>query len=89
MAEIILRIVGALIERLIDGVLESTGRKVLSYWRMKSNPFVEVLVGICFGQLCFCSWVCLSSQFWATDRLGQLRVMSAASAAQGVTSGLP
>jgi hypothetical protein len=46
MAEIILRIVGALIERLIDGVLESTGRKVLSYWRMKSNPFVEVLVGI-------------------------------------------
>jgi hypothetical protein len=49
MAEIILRIIGALIEGLIDGVFESTGRKVLSHWGMKSNPFVEILIGIVLG----------------------------------------
>jgi hypothetical protein len=48
MAEIILRIVGALIEGLIDQVFESTGRKLLSYWGIKSNLFVEVLAGILF-----------------------------------------
>lgn len=53
MAEIILRIVGALIEGLIDGVFESTGRKVLSHWGLKSNPFVEVLIGILFWATAF------------------------------------
>jgi hypothetical protein len=48
MAEIVLRIVGALIEALIDQVLESTGRKLPSYWRIKSNLFVEVFVGTLF-----------------------------------------
>lgn len=53
MAEILLRILGALIEALIDGVFESTGRKVLSYWGMKSNPFVELLIGILFWATVF------------------------------------
>lgn len=37
-----------LIEALIDGVLESTGRKLLSYWGLKSNPFIEILIGKLF-----------------------------------------
>lgn len=53
MAEILLRIIGALIEGLIDGLFESTGRKVLSSWGMKSNPFVEVLIGILFWAAAF------------------------------------
>lgn len=53
MAEIILRIVGALIEGLIDGVFESTGRKILSHWGVKSNLFVEVLIGILFWATVF------------------------------------
>jgi hypothetical protein len=53
MAEILLRIIGALIEGLIDGVFEGTGRKVLSSWGMKSNPFVEVLIGILFWAAAF------------------------------------
>ncbi|MCA1410832.1 hypothetical protein I6F30_06560 [Bradyrhizobium sp. NBAIM20] len=53
MAEIILRIIGILIEGLIEGVFESTGRKVLSHWGMKSNPFVELLVGILFWAAVF------------------------------------
>ena len=53
MAEIIPRIIGALIEGLIDGVFESTGRKVLSHWGMKSNPFVEILIGTLFWAAVF------------------------------------
>lgn len=53
MAEILLRIIGALIEGLIDGVFESTGRTVLSSWGMKSNPFVEILIGILFWAAAF------------------------------------
>lgn len=53
MAEIILRIVGALVEALIDGVLENTGRKLLSYWGLKSNPFIEILIGILFWAAVF------------------------------------
>ncbi|MGY3038221.1 hypothetical protein ACVIIV_007391 [Bradyrhizobium sp. USDA 4354] len=53
MAEIILRIIGVLIEGLIEGVFESTGRKVLSSWGIKSNPFVEVLIGTLFWAAVF------------------------------------
>lgn len=53
MAEILLRIIGALIEGLIDAVFESTGRKVLSSWGMKSNPFVEIVIGILFWAAAF------------------------------------
>jgi hypothetical protein len=53
MAEIILRIIGVLIEGLIEGLFESTGRKILSHWGMKSNPFVEVLIGVLFWATAF------------------------------------
>ncbi|MDF0492852.1 hypothetical protein [Bradyrhizobium yuanmingense] len=53
MAEIILRIIGVLIDGLIEGVFESTGRKILSHWGMKSNPFVEILLGILFWAAVF------------------------------------
>jgi hypothetical protein len=50
MAEYILRVIGALIGALIRGLTEylllRTGRRVLAAWGIKSNPFVEVLVGM-------------------------------------------
>lgn len=53
MAEIILRIIGILIEGLIEGVFQSTGQKVLSHWGMKSNPLVEYLIGALFWAAVF------------------------------------
>jgi len=32
----------------IDALFENTGRKVLSWWGLKSDRFIEVLVGILF-----------------------------------------
>lgn len=63
LAEIILRIVSALIEGLIDQVFESTGRKLLSYWGVKSNLFVEVLVGILFWGTVFILFTALIAAF--------------------------
>jgi len=43
-----LRIIGILMEGLVDTLFENTGRKVLSWSGLKSNAFVQVLVGILF-----------------------------------------
>jgi hypothetical protein len=48
MAEFIFRIVGAAIEAAIDALIASTGKRVLSLWGVKSNPFVQVLIGLIF-----------------------------------------
>ncbi|KRP98221.1 hypothetical protein AOQ72_17145 [Bradyrhizobium yuanmingense] len=53
MAEIILRIIGILIEGLIEVVFQSTGQRVLSHWGMKSNPLVEFLIGALFWAAVF------------------------------------
>jgi hypothetical protein len=50
MAENMLRVIGALVGALIRGLTEylllRTGRWVLAGWGIKSNLFVEVLVGV-------------------------------------------
>jgi hypothetical protein len=48
MAEFVFRIIGAAIEAAIDALIASTGKKVLSLCGVKSNLFVEVLIGLIF-----------------------------------------
>jgi hypothetical protein len=48
MAEFIFRVVGAAIEAAIDALIAYTGKRVLSLWGVKSNPFVQVLIGLIF-----------------------------------------
>ena len=69
MAEIVLRILGASIGALIDGLIgwlfESTGRKVLSYWGVKSNRFAEALIGVIIWAPVFILLVALFFAFFA------------------------
>jgi hypothetical protein len=60
MAEFVFRIIGAAIEAAIDALIASTGKKVLSLCGVKSNLFVEVLIGLIFGRLSVSCWRCLS-----------------------------
>jgi hypothetical protein len=46
MAEFIFRAIGAALEALLDALIAHTGKRVLSFWRLKSNLFVEVLIGL-------------------------------------------
>ena len=46
MAEFIFRAIGAALEVLLEALIAHTGKRVLSYWRLKSNVFVEVLIGL-------------------------------------------
>ena len=48
MAEFVFRMIGAAIEAAIDALIASTGKKVLSLCGVKSNLFVEVLIGLIF-----------------------------------------
>ena len=46
MAEAIVRLIGALIFAAFELLVQHTGKKVLSLWRRKSNPFMELLIGM-------------------------------------------
>jgi hypothetical protein len=46
MAEFVFRVIGAVIEALLDALIARTGKSVLSSWGLKSNLFVEVLIGL-------------------------------------------
>ena len=46
MAEIVVGVIGVLITGLLGGEFCSTGRRVLAWWGIKSNLFLEILVGI-------------------------------------------
>jgi hypothetical protein len=46
MAEIILRFIMAAIDVALELLVQHTGKRVLSLWGRKSNPFIEVLVGL-------------------------------------------
>jgi hypothetical protein len=46
MAEFVFRAIGAALEALLDALIAHTGKRVLSFWRLKSNLFVEVLIGL-------------------------------------------
>jgi hypothetical protein len=46
MAETILRIITAAIGAALELLVQRTGKKVLSLWGHKSNPFIELLVGL-------------------------------------------
>ena len=46
MAEIVVRLIGALILAAFELVVQHTGRKILSLWGRKSNPFMELLIGL-------------------------------------------
>jgi len=46
MAETILRIIMAAIDVALELLVQHTGRKVLSLLGRKSNPFIELLVGL-------------------------------------------
>jgi hypothetical protein len=46
MAETILRFIVAAIDVVLELLVQHTGKKVLSLWGRKSNPFIELLVGL-------------------------------------------
>jgi hypothetical protein len=46
MAETILRFIMAAIDVALELLVQHTGTKVLSLWGRKSNPFIELLVGL-------------------------------------------
>jgi hypothetical protein len=46
MAETIVRLVGALIQAAFELLVLYTGKKALSLWGRKSNPFLELLIGL-------------------------------------------
>jgi hypothetical protein len=46
MAETVVRLIGALILAAFELVVQHTGKKVLSLWGRKSNPFIELLIGL-------------------------------------------
>jgi len=46
MAETILRFIMAAIGVALELLVQHTGKKVLSLWGRKSNPFIELLVGL-------------------------------------------
>jgi hypothetical protein len=46
MAETVVRLIGALILAAFELVVQHTGKKILSLWGRKSNPFMELLIGL-------------------------------------------
>jgi hypothetical protein len=46
MAETVVRLIGALIQAALELLAQHTGRKVLSLWGRRSNPFIELLIGL-------------------------------------------
>jgi hypothetical protein len=46
MAETVVRFIGALIQAALELLIQHTGKKVLSLWGRKSNPFIELLIGM-------------------------------------------
>jgi hypothetical protein len=46
MAETVVRFIGALIQAALELLIQHTGKKVLSLWGRKSNPFIELLIGL-------------------------------------------
>jgi hypothetical protein len=46
MAEAVVRFIGALILAGFELLVHHTGKKVLSLWGRKSNPFIELLIGL-------------------------------------------
>jgi len=46
MAETVVRLIGALIQAAFELLVQHTGKKALSLWGRKSNPFIELLVGL-------------------------------------------
>ena len=46
MAETIVRFIGALIQAAFELFVQHTGKKALSLWGRKSNPFIELLIGL-------------------------------------------
>jgi hypothetical protein len=46
MAEFVFRAIGAVIEALLDALIARTGKRVLSFWRLKSNLFGKFLIGL-------------------------------------------
>jgi hypothetical protein len=46
MAEAVARLIGALIQAAFELLVQHTGKKVLSLWGRKSNPFIELLIGL-------------------------------------------
>ncbi len=53
MAELVLRAIGVVFETLLEGVLHHTGRALLARYDIRSNLFVEVLVGLVFWSVVF------------------------------------
>jgi hypothetical protein len=46
MAETVVRFIGALIQAALELLIQHTGKRVLSLWGRKSNPFIELLIGL-------------------------------------------
>lgn len=46
MAETVVRFIGALIQAALELLIQHTGKKVLSLSGRKSNPFIELLIGL-------------------------------------------
>lgn len=46
MAETVVRFIGALIQAALELLIQHTGKKILSLWGRKSNPFIELLIGL-------------------------------------------
>jgi L-alanine-DL-glutamate epimerase-like enolase superfamily enzyme len=46
MAETVVHLIGALIQAALELLAQHTGRKVLSLWGGRSNPFIELLIGL-------------------------------------------
>ena len=46
MAETVVRFIGALIQVALELLIQHTGKKVLSLLGKRSNPFIELLIGL-------------------------------------------
>jgi hypothetical protein len=46
MAETVVRLIGALILAAFELLVQHTGKKALSLWGRKSNPLIELLIGL-------------------------------------------
>ena len=71
MLEIVLRIIGILITGLIEGLFHTTGRRLLSSVGIKSNIFVESLVGILCVVVIFIALIGLGAGLLTAMRAAQ------------------
>jgi hypothetical protein len=76
MAETIVRLIGALILAAFELLVQHTGKKALSLWGRKSNPFIELLIGLVIWSIAGLMLVALLQRSRQNHDHGELSLQS-------------